>query len=79
MKILTTVENNTYDIDCKNDEIDDIRYCVFDGGDEDFVDFYSFNIFRKFSSLQFVCKLENIIYRCQWIGVFYCVMKILMV
>jgi hypothetical protein len=39
MKILT-VENNTYDIDCVPDEIDDIRYCVLDGGDSDNVDFY---------------------------------------
>ena len=39
MKILT-VENNTYDIDCVPDEIEDIRYCVLDGGDPEFVDFY---------------------------------------
>ena len=29
MKILT-IENDTYDIDCVTDEIDDIRYCVLD-------------------------------------------------
>jgi hypothetical protein len=39
MKILT-VENNTYDIDCVPDEIDDIRYCVLDGADPEWVDFY---------------------------------------
>ena len=39
MKILT-VENKTYDIDCVPDEIDDIRYCVLDASDPEFVDFY---------------------------------------
>jgi len=39
MKILT-VENNTYDIDAVPDEIDDIRYCVLDGGDPEYIDFY---------------------------------------
>ena len=39
MKILT-IENETYDIDCVPDEIDDIRYCVLDGSDPEFVDFY---------------------------------------
>lgn len=39
MKILT-IENNTYDIDTVPDEIDDIRYCVLDGGDPEYVDFY---------------------------------------
>ena len=39
MKILT-IENDTYDIDCVPDEIEDIRYCVFDGGDEEFQDYY---------------------------------------
>ena len=39
MKILT-VENNTYDIDCVPDEIDDIRYCILDGADPEWVDFY---------------------------------------
>ena len=39
MKILT-VENKTYDINCVPDEIDDIRYCVLDASDPEFVDFY---------------------------------------
>ena len=39
MKILT-IENETYDIDCVPDEIDDIRYCVLDGSDPEFIDFY---------------------------------------
>src|SRR5210317_1858484 len=39
MKILT-IENDTYDIDCVPDEIDDIRYCVLDGGDPEWVDFF---------------------------------------
>jgi len=39
MKILT-IENSTYDIDCVPDEIEDVRYCVFDGGDEEFQDYY---------------------------------------
>ena len=39
MKILT-IENETYDIDCVPDEIDDIRYCVLEGSDPEFVDFY---------------------------------------
>ena len=39
MKILT-IENETYDIDCVPDEIDDIRYCILDGSDPEFVDFY---------------------------------------
>ncbi len=39
MKILT-IENDTYDIDCVPDEIDDIRYCVLDGGDLEWVDFF---------------------------------------
>ena len=39
MKILT-VENKTYDRDCVPDEIDDIRYCVLDASDPEFVDFY---------------------------------------
>ena len=34
MKILM-IENNAIDIDCVTDEIEDIRYCVFDGGDEE--------------------------------------------
>lgn len=39
MKILT-VENDTYDIDCVPDEIEDIRYCILDGGDPEYVDFF---------------------------------------
>jgi hypothetical protein len=39
MKILT-LENKTYDINCVPDEIDDIRYCVLDASDPEFVDFY---------------------------------------
>lgn len=39
MKILT-LENTTYDIDSVPDEIDDIRYCVLDASDSEFVDFY---------------------------------------
>ena len=39
MKILT-LENKPYDIDCVPDQIEDIRYCVFDGGDEEFQDYY---------------------------------------
>ena len=39
MKILT-LENNSYDIDSVPDEIDDIRYCVFDAGDPEFMDYY---------------------------------------
>jgi len=39
MKILT-VENEPYDLDTVPDEIDDIRYCVLDGSDKDYVDFY---------------------------------------
>jgi len=39
MKILT-LENNAYDLDSVPDEIEDLRYCVFDGGDEEFQDYY---------------------------------------
>ena len=39
MKILT-LDNNSYDIDSVPDEIDDIRYCVFDAGDPEFMDYY---------------------------------------
>jgi len=39
MKILT-LENNSYDLDRVPDEIEDLRYCVFDAGDEEFQDYY---------------------------------------
>jgi len=39
MKILT-VENEVYDLDSVPDEIDDIRYCVFDASDPDYMDYY---------------------------------------
>jgi len=39
MKILT-VENKPYELDTVPEVIDDIRYCVLDAGDPDFVDFY---------------------------------------
>lgn len=39
MKILT-VENKPYDLDTVPDEIDDIRYCVLDASDKEYVDFF---------------------------------------
>ena len=50
MKILT-LENSAYDIDCVPNEIEDIRYCVFDAGDTEFQDYYwlPLNFPRKFS------------------------------
>ena len=39
MKILT-VENDVYEIDHVPDEIDDIRFCVFDTSDTDCMDYY---------------------------------------
>ena len=48
MKILT-LENNSYDIDSVPDEIDDIRYCVFDAGDPSlWTTILSIDFFRKF-------------------------------
>jgi len=39
MKILT-VENTVYEIDTVPDEIDDLRFSVFDTGDPEWMDFY---------------------------------------
>jgi len=39
MKILT-VDNDVYDLDSVPNEIDDIRYCVFDAGDPEYMDYY---------------------------------------
>lgn len=39
MKILT-VDNAAYELNTVPNEIDDIRYCVLDAADKDFVDFY---------------------------------------
>lgn len=39
MKILT-LENTTYDLDCVPDEVEDLRYCVFDAGNTEFQDYY---------------------------------------
>ena len=39
MKILT-VENDVYEIDHVPDEIDDIRFCVFDTTETDWMDYY---------------------------------------
>ena len=39
MKILT-VENDVYEIDHVPDVIDDIRFCVFDTTDPEFMDYY---------------------------------------
>jgi hypothetical protein len=39
MRILT-VENNVYDLNTVPDEIDDLRYCVFDASDADNMDYY---------------------------------------
>lgn len=39
MKILT-VDNTVYEIDHVPDEIDDIRFCVFDTTDTEFMDYY---------------------------------------
>lgn len=39
MKILT-LENTAYDLDCVPDEIEDLRYCVFDAGDPEYQDYY---------------------------------------
>jgi len=41
MKILT-IENKPYEIDSCPEEIDDIRYCIFDAGDPDYQDYYFF-------------------------------------
>jgi len=35
-----TVENGVYDLDSIPNEIDDIRYCVFDAGDSAYMDYY---------------------------------------
>lgn len=39
MKILT-VENEVYDLDSVPDEIDDLRYCVFDASDPTVMDYF---------------------------------------
>ena len=39
MKILT-VDNTVYEIDHVPDEIDDIRFCVFDTSDPEWMDYY---------------------------------------
>ena len=39
MKILT-VENDVYELDTVPDEIDDLRYCVFDTSDPDYKDYF---------------------------------------
>lgn len=39
MKILT-VENNVYDLDSVPNEIDDLRYCVFDAGESNNMDYF---------------------------------------
>ena len=39
MKILT-VENKVYELDTVPDEIDDLRYCVFDTSDPDYKDYF---------------------------------------
>ena len=39
MKILT-LENTAYDLDRVPDEVEDLRYCVFDAGNEEFQDYY---------------------------------------
>lgn len=39
MKILTA-ENKSYELDTVPDEIDDIRYCVLDGSDPEYIDYY---------------------------------------
>ena len=39
MKILT-VENAVYELDTVPDEIDDLRYCVFDTSEPDYKDYY---------------------------------------
>jgi hypothetical protein len=39
MKILT-LENSAYDLDSVPNEVDDLRYCVFDAGDTEFQDYY---------------------------------------
>ena len=39
MKILT-LENTSYDIDSVSEEIDDIRYCIFDASDPEWMDYY---------------------------------------
>ena len=39
MKILT-VENDVYELDTVPDEIDDLRYCVFDTSDPEYKDYF---------------------------------------
>ena len=39
MKILTT-ENLSYELDTVPEQIDDIRYCVLDGSDPEYIDYY---------------------------------------
>lgn len=39
MKILT-VDNTVYDLNSVPDEIDDLRYCVFDASDEEYMDYF---------------------------------------
>lgn len=39
MRILT-VENRVYDLDSVPDRIDDIRYCIFDTTDKNYMDYY---------------------------------------